>query len=371
MQIYKNPFEERASHSEKTATVAKIETQAGELFRHRRHAERYAAANVAALVTSYLCNGLSLVTSGIVLGIVLYQTILPMSSTAAAVVAPLLSLPPVLLIEALKRHTLKEVLINAIQYKKIAIGLSLVCLFVGSMSVFASWYGAKILPQTIAEPPQLVDVDSLRNVFEVKIMEATTLHTYKPTNTMTKQGSAIISELEAEKRQTLSEAKEKNEKASATKGEAIKADSFLLSSIALSIELLFLVCMVFSINFYWRCFLETQGEPTTVDADAVASDASDVDNNENRKFTAHEPKSIKQGGHQAPTNRPIGFYYQQGTPQTSTTNVDNENRNYTRICANCGTKYIHKHHKQKYCTDACRVEFWQKKTGKTLYQLKK
>jgi hypothetical protein len=37
-----------------------------------------------------------------------------------------------------------------------------------------------------------------------------------------------------------------------------------------------------------------------------------------------------------------------------------------RSCKNCNEKYIYKHHKQMYCKNACRIENWEKRTGKTL-----
>ena len=37
-----------------------------------------------------------------------------------------------------------------------------------------------------------------------------------------------------------------------------------------------------------------------------------------------------------------------------------------RICKNCNTEYIYRHHKQKYCSENCRINFWEKKTGKKL-----
>jgi len=41
-----------------------------------------------------------------------------------------------------------------------------------------------------------------------------------------------------------------------------------------------------------------------------------------------------------------------------------------RTCNHCGKTYIYRHHKQKYCKDECRIDAWQKRTGKRL-QLKK
>ncbi len=43
-----------------------------------------------------------------------------------------------------------------------------------------------------------------------------------------------------------------------------------------------------------------------------------------------------------------------------------------RICKNCNNEFIHNHHKQLYCSEKCRIDFWQNKTGKTLkYKAKK
>jgi hypothetical protein len=37
-----------------------------------------------------------------------------------------------------------------------------------------------------------------------------------------------------------------------------------------------------------------------------------------------------------------------------------------RICKNCNKAYVYKHHKQMYCTDECRIESWELRTGKKL-----
>jgi hypothetical protein len=42
-----------------------------------------------------------------------------------------------------------------------------------------------------------------------------------------------------------------------------------------------------------------------------------------------------------------------------------------RVCLHCGSVYEYKIHNQKYCTEKCRVEAWQQKTGKVLKKTKK
>jgi hypothetical protein len=45
--------------------------------------------------------------------------------------------------------------------------------------------------------------------------------------------------------------------------------------------------------------------------------------------------------------------------------------NGNRICLHCGAAYEYRIHNQKYCTEKCRVEAWQQKTGKALRKVRK
>jgi len=42
-----------------------------------------------------------------------------------------------------------------------------------------------------------------------------------------------------------------------------------------------------------------------------------------------------------------------------------------RICLHCSTAYVYRHHKQKYCSDDCRINAWQERTGKKLKKKKR
>ncbi len=50
-----------------------------------------------------------------------------------------------------------------------------------------------------------------------------------------------------------------------------------------------------------------------------------------------------------------------------TKNVNDGNR----ICKNCQAVYVYRHWNQKYCSDACRIENWEKRTGKKVQKKKK
>lgn len=139
MQIYKNPFEVAADATEKINVSSATNDKAAAMFRHRTHSERHGLTNIAAVLLSFLCNTLSGLASGIVAAIVIYKTIEPLNKTFAAIVAALLSIAGVLLVETIKRHTTKETLINAIQYKRFNIGLSGVAIVFSLVSIFSSW----------------------------------------------------------------------------------------------------------------------------------------------------------------------------------------------------------------------------------------
>lgn len=92
--------------------------------------------------------------------------------------------------------------------------------------------------------------------------------------------------------------------------------------------------------------------------------------------------------------RQIGFVNKKSDPKTSanwhetprneiespTTKTEEKTQNFTandnritkvvqvenRQCKNCKKGFVYKHHKQLYCSDKCRIENWEKRTGKKL-----
>lgn len=75
-------------------------------------------------------------------------------------------------------------------------------------------------------------------------------------------------------------------------------------------------------------------------------------------------------------NSTIGFRVVNPNEKRTNDNRTNDNRDYpnitennnvaTRVCAYCGTPYVHKHNRQKYCSTTCRAKNWEEKTGKKL-----
>jgi len=105
----------------------------------------------------------------------------------------------------------------------------------------------------------------------------------------------------------------------------------------------------------------------------VAAQVRQIGYNRNNQNNIEQPKN------EQPTNNFSGLKMND-LSNDKTMNYTNNDNSITKIvtvqkselkgnersCKNCNEKYIYKHHKQMYCKNACRIENWEKRTGKTL-----
>ncbi len=355
MQIYKNSFDSASREMQQENNVQQITEKAQQLFKHRSNAERHKGTNLASIALSYVCNVFSGLTTMIASTFIIYQSLKSINYYFALVVALIFSLVLVCIIEAIKRHSLRECIIDAIQYKKLNFGLAFIVLLFCSISIASSWKGAQLLPELTKVEPELINVDSLQAKYEKQIAEATILHTYKPTKTLTKRGSVIISDMQEEKRQAIAEAKATNKERLAANKSNIELDSTLFAGIALAVELLFVVSFLFSMHYYFKCYLEniaiSQEQKQT-------STNSSTTENEFSTNNVQDENTVQRGNATEAAEAPkaalktqIGFKL-----------YDNKKSQLgTRICLQCGKGYTHKHNRQKFCTTACRMEYHKAK----------
>lgn len=59
-----------------------------------------------------------------------------------------------------------------------------------------------------------------------------------------------------------------------------------------------------------------------------------------------------------------GFQRDEGTTASVERHPLDGIRSKSRICLNCEDEYVYKIHNQKFCSEACRIENWEQKTGK-------
>jgi hypothetical protein len=105
----------------------------------------------------------------------------------------------------------------------------------------------------------------------------------------------------------------------------------------------------------------------------VAAQVRQIGYNRNNQNNIEQPKN------EQPTNNFSGLKMND-LSNDKTMNYTNNDNSITKVvtipksdlkgnersCKNCNEKYIYKHHKQMYCKNACRIESWEKRTGKTL-----
>lgn len=335
--------------------VQQITEKAQQIFKHRSNAERHKGTNLASIALSYVCNVFSGLTTMIASTFIIYQSLSSIDHYFALIVALIFSLVLVCIIETIKRHSLKEFIIDAIQYKKANFGLAFIVLLFCGVSILSSYKGAKLLPELTKVEPNLINVDSLQTAHQKQIADATILHTYKPTKTLTKRGSVIISDMQQEKRQAIAEAKATNKERSEANKSNIELDSTLFAGIALSVELLFIISFLFSMHYYFKCYLEniavSQEQKQTSTNISTTENEFSTNNVQDENIVQRGNATEAAEAPKAEAKKQIGFKV-----------YDNEKRQLgTRICKHCGKGYTHKHNRQKFCTTACRMEYHKAK----------
>jgi hypothetical protein len=146
----------------------------------------------------------------------------------------------------------------------------------------------------------------------------------------------------------------------------------------LGFELLFLACMVFMYDYKRKSVLESLlSQNTEPNQTNNENRTTKIVNEPNQQNTTTEPTPTAP----IPTQpQRIGFVFGQTakptketlpTNENRTTIIVNENSSGLRTCKHCQKEYAYKHHKQQYCTEICRVESWEQRTGKKLNKGKK
>ena len=353
MSIYENKFDSASKKMQQDSNVQQITEKAQQIFKHRSNAERHKGTNLASIALGYTCNLFSGLTTMIASTFIIYQSLSSVNHYFALVVALIFSLVLVCIIENIKRHSLKECIVDAIQYKKANFGLLFIVLLFCSISVASSYKGAQLLPELTTAEPNLINVDSLQAKYEQQIAEATALYTYKPTKTITKKGAPILASMQEEKRQAIAEAKQTNKERSEANKSNIGLDSTLFAGIALAVELLFIVSFLFSMHYYFKCYLEN------IAIDQEQHQTKKPDFKQVTKIVQGE-NTTQTGKQDTPSEAPraeakkqIGFKLYESRKKVIIEG--------TRTCLHCNKAYIHKHNKQKFCSTACRMDYHKKK----------
>ena len=276
-------------------------------------------------------------------------------------IAVLLSLLILGILEILKKQLFQALFISFYKSKSKAVSFKAwlipICALLTLISIYTSFEGAKLYVSqsdksgviAINYQNQIADIEKQEKQFRNSISWKGKIDTYNKTNAKLLAGFQ-------DRKNALYEAQSKE--IGMHKGD-IESKGYSVAIFSLFMEILAVTCFWFIcyVNFY--TFVESkESEKTTEEVTpTVTSVVSNVG--------AAQPIS----GNSAPYSKKIGFSFNGVQPVESTvTSVVTQNvlKEGNRICLHCGDAYEYKIYNQKYCTEKCRVEAWQIKTGKTL-----
>lgn len=381
MNFYEsNHFDTQRNEFQQETTNKALDKKLEQLFTPKTYFERWRHFNTSAMVLSYVCNFLSSVTAFTILSFLFYSSFNGVFPVAAVIpLSVLLSLLVVAIMEAMKRFSTANFLRGIFQEKKtnsLLLGLVLFCC---GCSVITSFYGAKNIPnltrkQPVEVQPNITNKDSIKAFYSgLLATKQKTINNYLPSIKMSGTARKTVAKLESEitslhlKMETaLNQASKKDsQNVVATKTinrqavENFKAaqtsEGYNLTLIALSFELVFLLCLIFNWLFYWNCYIERA---------STGGNQQAIDKQEKQPQQKQQPQ-------QRPTI--VQGFLQGLQPQKKdiTSAVNTEAVKYTRHCGYCSAPFMHKVHNQKFCKEKCRISAWEKKVGKKLKKKQK
>lgn len=347
MKFYhSDPFAQSKEILEQEEADLRLNQKLEKLFTPKPFAKRWKTTNTAGIVLSYLCNILSGLTAFTIITFLIFQGFKPtLGFLPSIVAAALLSVSVTATSEVIKRHSLNNFLRNLIQFKRFSFPLFTLVLSACSLSVLASFYGARQIPQIASAQSQTQQGESseeIRNLEEeiAKLekekeeyfennKKPNSFGGYRLSSKYMPTYNAMLTDLSTlRKTKTEAEKKDGEEEAKSQKQEEKNNTelSKVLGFCALGVELIFVLSILGNWLYYWNSYKERLSSEPQKEQD------------ENRP----------EGENNSDENR-------QGT--------EDENRQRNRTCENCGKNYTHKHHKQKYCTDDCRKEAWKERNS--------
>lgn len=369
----KNPHTEARKATNYSIFHRDLKTTLKHKFKHKTFSERFALANIAFIGMGAIAQFASLTTAFTMLSYLFININIIIRILCAASL--------VLMIEVIKRESTDDVMKGIFQYKEVERFPTILAIVAVCSSIYISVEGAKILPSllisdVIKEAPTLKTPDSIESNYQKRIADLESERdTYRKNRLwkgrLARKDSKVIQDynkliqnLEADKQVALASLSSSNEetiqKAELSYQTSIQTIQQQRSELgkqlviaAIGFEILFLLSMCFSWWYYTNCEKEKQknaetpintGKPT---ADQQQTYSSSDDQN--------EPEA-----HPAPKARKIG-YIDHNEDQNNLQEIEKIKKEYTRICPQCNSGFIHKSHNHTFCSRACGVQFREEK----------
>lgn len=329
-----------------------------DFFKDKPYYERTSKLAAFLGVFGFVCNVLSGLTEAVFLH-QKFSLFIPFLAVAISLV-----LAVVLIIESIKRYTLPQFFRYWFQYKSIDfISLSIYLVAV-LCSVWLSFQGSQFLPSMVTEA-EVVNIDDVAARYDTMIKEAEEKqeayfnannwngkldNSSRPTYN---QLTETVIQLKTEKQEAIKTEKQDNKAILAAYSEQNEKDGLQLGYITIMAEIVLFLIMAFLIYRKWR---------------HVAQFAN-IENMEAKETKIRTIRTSTTASSTIPSSASVNLNNENRKQVVKTLKVDNnENRNGTnfRRCKHCNNEYIHRHHKQKYCSDTCRIAAYNKRNGTKL-----
>lgn len=261
-------------------------------------------------------------------------------------------------------------------------------LLVSVISVSASFYACVVLPRLAAEAsptPPPVDVGTIEADFAgriAKINEAIALYSFKKKSTYMRDAQNDLENAIAARDSTLSAARMENAAAAASAAAAAERQGWTIGYIGIGFELLYLLSF-----FYQKLYLRSAAfelgilDPNDHANDDHANDDRSNDDRSNDERRTPPPIDDKPEDKQ-PGPRTVVMGFRRGPAETEP-NIEPkpeptpepipevQPKSGQKECPQCGGLFTGKHWNKTYCSDKCRGEAWEARTGAKLKKGKK
>lgn len=358
-----NPFSEHFTKFGKTRLFDRLQQK----FTPKPYFYKFKTLRLVVLGASFLFHILSAATAAALIFLFVGKLIPNAMFAGAVTLAALVGL------ELAKRETSGRFFHDALQFGKMSPGLGVVVLGLSAVSIACSYFGAERAVREFTPPPALINADTLtapirgqlaaidgqiadakKNTWKGKV----TTRAQRTIDRLTRQKDLLVSEFVRQQ----SRADQRNDATETAHTATTEANASGFALFTLCSELLLIVCLWYLQFYDFRSFAEYCAKPTPAKIASIGF--QDL-------HTAAQPPAFSHNGngttspngapHNEAPRRPIGFLHYDENRQTKI--VDGAN---TRTCDHCGKSYTYRHHKQKYCSDQCRMTAWETRTGTVL-----
>ena len=340
-------------------------------FKHKKFSERFAPANTAFLSLGFVAQISSIITAFVMLSYLFKGT--------PVLVRVLVSVTLLIAIEVIKRLSTNDVMQGIFQYKNVEAFPAILGLLTLTASIYIAVEGAKILPSllvfdAVKEQPKQESPDAINEDYDGRIAAIITEReqhrkerTWKDRLAskdakIIKQHNQNIQALQVQKDSALAKLNTAN-KAARTKAfhvfeersDQVKIERSDMGQqfviLALTLEFLFVFSMCFSWWYYAECEKERQQSKKaaeTGDTTEVSNDTTEV-TSDTRQVEEVELEEV------GPRAKKMSFRDYEAAPPIIREEVEKIKKDYTRICPECATPFVHNSHNHTYCQRSCAV----------------